>query len=257
MEVLENTVPLAPFSQKQIVIFGPGRVGRNMAAYFKNLGHSVEMVTRIDFENRGDSLDAKLSSADIVAAAIPDDLINTWRLALNDRLTDKTIIHFSGANSFQGISSYHPLFSFPTQVLSNDVIAKIAIIREEGRAPFSDIIPGTQNPELVIPADRKALYHAIAVLSGNFSAFVWNKCATVFEDQLGEDPSQILGPYFESIVERFKEQPQNSITGPVARQDRTSVNRNLESLDDHPELLALYQSFLCEAWPQFEVSGND
>ena len=242
---------------KTILVFGTGRVGTSITGYFRDLGHNVEAVTRTEFETHNFTLTEKIKSADIIAAAIPDDLIVKWYATLSESLEQKTVIHFSGANTFEKMQAYHPLYSFPKNLVPSSEVSRITIAREVGSPPFSEVIPGANNPELEISAKDKAFYHALAVLSGNFSAFVWNHCASAFGQKWQDDPAATFGPYLESVIQRFKEEPQNSITGPIARRDQSSVNNNLESLADHPELLALYHSFLEQAWPEFGENNSD
>jgi predicted short-subunit dehydrogenase-like oxidoreductase (DUF2520 family) len=99
-------------------------------------------------------------------------------------------------------------------------------------------------------ADR-AYYHALAVLSGNFAAHLWNEAAKGFAGRLKVAPETILASYLAGLVERFRESPYDSLTGPVGRRDRASVEANLAALEGEPKLKALYASFIMSAWPGF------
>lgn len=229
----------------RIVIFGAGRVGGSVAAYARSLGHEAALV------GRADAAEALVARADLIAAAIPDDALSGWFARWRGSLTGKPAIHFSGARVIEGLPGYHPLYSFPAAPLDPSEFGRIAIAREPGAARFADILPGANNPEFIVPAEDRAFYHALAVVSGNFAAHLWNETAAAFAARLGPDTSEIMSAYFGSVVARFRESPLSSLTGPVARRDAATVKANLEALAGEPRLLALYRSFLASAWPDW------
>lgn len=237
---------------KRIVVFGQGRVGYNISRYFDALGHNVTSFTRQAWEADKNFAYAAIGQASVVALAVPDDLIAGLKLALNPQLVAQTVIHFSGAQTYRGILSYHPLYSFPQKPLAPEAMASIAIARDENAPTFATLIPGAENPELVIPSTDRAFYHALAVVSGNFSAHLWNKCAIRFEEAFNEPAGPIFKSYFQSLIDRFEESPRDSLTGPLARRDRESVAANLTALEDHPDLTALYKAFLSSAWEAYD-----
>ena len=129
---------------------------------------------------------------------------------------------------------------------------KIAFACTEGGPPFSEIFPGAPNPYFDIADKDRARYHALAVLSGNLASFVWNETARELADYAGLPAEQIMESYLRSILERFVENPTASLTGPIARRDRATVEKNLASLAGDQKLQGLYLAFLAAAWPDFE-----
>ncbi len=229
----------------RFVIFGTGRVGSSIAAFAASLGHEVKTLARAD----ADRADAEVAHADVVAAAIPDDALDGWLEIWRARLARKRAFHFSGARVVDGLPGYHPLYSFPKTPLAPAEFGAIAIAREPGATPFAEIIPGANNPEFAVAAADRAFYHALAVVSGNFAAHLWNETAAAFAERLGPGGREILSAYFSSLVDRFRESPLSSMTGPVARRDAGTVEANLKALESSPRLRALYQAFLESAWP--------
>lgn len=227
----------------RIVIFGPGRVGRSFGAFAASLGHATTLI------GRADPADAHLARADLVAAAIPDDALGGWFERWRGALGRKNAIHFSGARVIDGLRGYHPLYSFPPSALPPAEFGRIAIAREPGAASFAQILPGADNPEFVVGDEDRALYHALAVVSGNFAAHLWNETAAAVAARLGPEAGGALGPYFASVVDRFRESPLSSLTGPVARRDSATIRANLAALAGEPRLQALYRAFLASAWP--------
>ena len=234
------------------VIFGPGRVGANVGRYLEMLGHDVALISRAAAENGRTSVSAAIERADVIAAAVPDSTIQPWYCTWRSIIGDKTAVHFSGALMVNGMISFHPLYSFPNGRLTADQLKSIAFAQTGEGPSFSDVFPGAQNPTFVIPPQERARYHALAVLSGNFAAYLWNETAKEFASRYDSAPAEILTAYFSSVVDRFTENPENSLTGPVARRDLESVEANLNSLNDTPRLQALYKSFLTSAWPEHD-----
>lgn len=233
----------------RLLIFGTGRVGKSMARYASHLGIETLVATRAMADGDKAPVADMIKSADVVAAAIPDDRLDVWREKFSAEIAGRPAIHFSGALTIPGVRGYHPLYSFPERPLPPDTMAGIAIAREEGAAPFSQILPGARNPEIVLRAEDRAYYHALAVLSGNFAAHIWNEAAKGFAARFGIAPETILSSYLQGVVDRFRESPFDSMTGPVARKDGLSVAANQAAIADEPRLKALYDAFLESAWP--------
>jgi predicted short-subunit dehydrogenase-like oxidoreductase (DUF2520 family) len=168
-----------------------------------------------------------------------------WRGAL----AGKRAIHFSGVRVIKGLPGYHPLYSFPAAPLEPAAFGRIAIAREPDAAPFAALLPGADNPEFVVRDEDRALYHALAVVSGNFAAHLWNETASAFAARLGPNAGEVMAAYFDSVVARFRESPFASLTGPVARRDAATVTANLKALSGEPRLETLYRAFLESAWP--------
>ncbi len=233
-------------------IFGLGRVGANMAAYLESLGHRVEAISRRDAATAREATAARVASCDVVAAAIPDDRLSgffgQWRGEIGARIA----IHFSGAVRIPGVHGFHPLYSFPKERLRPEALSRIAFACPENGPSFNDVFPDADNPHFEIPEDARAHYHALAVLSGNFAAFLWNETAKSFEKRYAADAGKIMAAYLSSVIDRFAEAPTASMTGPLARRDRQTVKANLAALEDEPQLKALYAAFLALAWPDYE-----
>ena len=231
----------------RMLIFGTGRVGGSLARYARHLGAEVDAVGRGADAN---SVRALIDRADLIAAAIPDDRLSPWFAEWKGAIGARRAIHFSGALTVEGMQGYHPLYSFPKAPLEPAVMAGVAIAREAGGPRFASILPGATNPELELAAEDRAFYHALAVLSGNFAAHLWNETAKAFEDRFNLPPETIMGSYLAGVVDRFRESPFDSMTGPLARRDAASVAANLAALDTAPNLKALYEAFLESAWPE-------
>lgn len=241
----------------RMLIFGAGRVGASIARYASHLGNDTSVITHERALRDRSAVAALVRNSDLIAAALPDDRIEAWRNEWGSEISGRTAIHFSGALTLEGLRSYHPLYSFPTAPLTPETMARIAIAREEGAPPFSAIVPGASNPEFVVRAEDRPYYHALAVLSGNFAAHLWNEAAKGFASRFALPPEEILSFYLAGVVDRFRESPFNSMTGPIARRDASTVAANLAVLDGAPRLKALYEAFLESAWPDRPRTGEN
>ena len=218
------------------VIIGNGRVGPAFAAYCRHLRHEALVWSRAEVERLPAMLLSSFQDADVLAIATPDAAIEQVWITLRPYFDGKHAIHFSGALSIAGTISCHPLYSFPKTTLAPEKFATLAIAVEEGQPTFADVVPGANNPSLVVNAADRAYYHSLAVISGNYAAHIWNTVAARFERKFTTDPAEVFAPYFQSVVERFRESPLSSVTGPIARRDVATVEANLEAIEGEIEL---------------------
>lgn len=233
------------------VIFGAGRVGVNLSGYLTDLGHQVALISHDEAKSNPERCRKRVADADIVAAAIPDDAIADWRDQWIGDLGGKIAIHFSGAARVEGVAAFHPLYSFPPQKVQPAKLEKIAFACPKCGPAFADVFPGAPNPHFEIADADRARYHALAVLSGNFAAYLWNETSKELAQFTGLDPEVVMGGYLASIIDRFLESPSASLTGPVARRDANTVAANLDALSAQPNLKRLYEAFVNEAWSDY------
>ncbi|MBI1393014.1 MAG: DUF2520 domain-containing protein [Alphaproteobacteria bacterium] len=241
----------------QHLIIGAGRVGRSIGAYARSLGCDVGFATRNDMSNRLEEVRAKAARADAIAIATPDDAIAKALDLIGKPARSKMLVHFAGGRLVEGVACLHPLYSFPPEPLEAATLARIPFAIDPGGPRMSDFIPGAPNSCFVVAQKDRAAYHAIAVLTANFAAHIWNESAAVFAARFPDAPEDALALLLEGCVERFREAPTRSMTGPVARSDRVTVAANLRALADAPRLEALYRAFLASAWPAALIDESD
>lgn len=238
-------------NEMRYVIFGSGRVGSAMAAYLTSLGEGLRLIPHAQARDEPDQCRAWIDEAEIVAAAIPDDALAAWRRYWAGAIGQKLAIHFSGAAAIENMYAYHPLYSFPKGPVAPEVMAGVPFACPANGPPFKEVFPGAGNPNFELADSDRARYHALAVLSGNLSAFLWNRTAGPFQDLSGLRAQEIMGVYLQSLIDRFLETPEDSLTGPVARRDGETVKANMAALQGEPELTAFYKAFLDAAWPDY------
>jgi predicted short-subunit dehydrogenase-like oxidoreductase (DUF2520 family) len=229
-------------------IVGGGRLARHFSEYFHLLAidHSCWTRDRSSSFNSFDSPDAEqrlrksIDSADRVLLLVSDSAI-ALLLKQYPFLHEKQLIHCSGALSFPGVTGAHPLMTFADELYDLNTYRSVPFMCETGHC-FSDTFPALPNPHFVISIEDKARYHALCVMSGNFSQILWKGVSDRFEQQF-ELPASSLHPYLQQVADNFMQAPEAALTGPLVRNDQATVTRNIDALDeDH--LQDLYQAFV-------------
>lgn len=162
-------------------------------------------------------------------------------LANLPELKHHQLIHFSGALVHPHAHSAHPLMTFSHQLYDKLTYQKIPFIIEQEGPPGYELIPGLPNQVIHLPRSVKAFYHSLLVIGGNFSTLLWK---TMLDEgsQLGIPQSALLN-YCQQTLNNFSQDPQGSLTGPIARNDRATIEKNLLALKDHP-IAEVYQAFI-------------
>lgn len=227
MDRSKNRLPL---------IVGAGRVARHLARYFDL--KDVSFLAWNRKEHSTEDLKALLDKASSVLLLIKDASIAAFR----DRHLasfNGVVAHFSGALDVEGIDSFHPLMTFGPSLYELSFYEKIffAVSSEEA---FRTGFPTLPNPTFALNAPDKAFYHALCVMSGNFPQILWQECLSSF-DKLGV-PQEAVALYLQKNLENFLAAPAQSLTGPLARGDDTTIKKNLDALPSGSR--ALYQAFV-------------
>ncbi len=206
-------------------IVGDGLLATHLIHYF-----DLEEILYTRWSRKRDSLSPNeiLHECNIILLAISDDSLKDF-ISNHFALEDKTLIHFSGTLSISGTISLHPLMTFSKRLYTLKEYRKIPFVGEKGNSSFKVIFPMLTNSYYEISSEKKTLYHALCVISGNFTTLLWQKTITDFESELGL-PNEILTPYLENICQNLIIDPLNSLTGPIKRGDKKTINKNIKAL---------------------------
>jgi predicted short-subunit dehydrogenase-like oxidoreductase (DUF2520 family) len=213
-------------------VVGTGRAGGAIASRLAERGVRVTTGREAD------------PSAELVLLAVPDaaipDMAGTLRIG-------PWIAHVSGASRLAALDP-HPLdrrFSVhPVQTLSRErgpeqldgAWAAISAETDEGldRARWLVMTLGLR-PFEIADADR-TLYHAGAVIAGNFLVTLYRSAARLMEET-GAPPEALVPLMTRTIENGFV------LTGPIARGDAVTVEAHLRALAERaPELVPLYRA---------------
>jgi len=222
--------------QHKYLLIGNGKLASHLSAYFSGLGIDFLRWSRSD-----NILLQRLISQNIkILLAISDDAIEPFIMDNLKGATNKTIIHFSGSLSLEGIESAHPLMTFSNDLYSLAFYKTIPFITEKGKKSFKELFPELANPSFAINSGDKPLYHAWCSIAGNFTTILWQN----FEERLQtkfDIPKEAMLPYLQKIMQNIvkSEQP---LTGPFARKDFSTIENHKIALKDDP-FLNIYQDF--------------
>ena len=220
------------------LIIGRGRLARHLTHYFSLLQFSYRVW------HRGMSiqlLQQHLHESTHVLLAIRDDAIDAF---YQDHLQHIHIIpvHFSGSTVNKVIYGAHPLMTFHDKLYDLARYQSIPFIVDDHAPDFSSLLPGLPNIHVRLSSEKKAKYHALCVLSGNFSCILWQKLFDTFSNEFNI-PSSFAHPYLMQQIQNLLLHPQSALTGPLVRQDHSTIENNLKALEGDPFQL-IYKSFV-------------
>lgn len=213
-------------NNKPCAIIGDGRMASHFAAYLQLSKIPFKQWSRRD-HSKVDPVDY-LKGSRAVFLLIKDDAISGF-VEDHPGLKKMNPIHFSGSLYLQEIPSIHPLMTFSKELYSLEKYRSIPFIYEKGKTSLKDVLPELPNPSQPMDFRKKSLYHSLCVMSGNFTTMLWQKAFTDFRDKLDLD-AELLIPYMDQTVENLKTNWVDALTGPLARKDRTTIERNMNAL---------------------------
>lgn len=222
----------------RFLLIGNGRVARHFQHYFSlsqisfeiwERSHSLEQLTQL------------LEKTTHILLLISDGAIEDF---IRSHLSTTTAIklHFSGSLVSDQAYGAHPLMTFGAHLYTLEQYQQIPFILDHDCPEFKTILPGLSNQHMRLNKSLKAKYHALCVMSGNFSCLLWQKLLTSFEQEFGLSP-EIAFPYLLQQTQNLLFDAKNALTGPLARGDMITIEKNLAALNtDHSQ--AIYQSFV-------------
>jgi predicted short-subunit dehydrogenase-like oxidoreductase (DUF2520 family) len=158
-----------------------------------------------------------------VLLAIPDSAIETHAQKFQGRCA-----HMSGSLHLESVPSLHPLASFdgtpqdwagvPLAITGDPPKAILEAFLSLGFAPFE------------LPPGLKPLYHACAVLASGHIATLWAAADAMLKDAGIQLPGRGLRSLAAAALENAARQGKAGITGPFARRDEETIQRDCAAL---------------------------
>jgi predicted short-subunit dehydrogenase-like oxidoreductase (DUF2520 family) len=230
----------------RIAIVGRGRLGRSLAHLLGEAGHEVGT------SGRGEAV----ADAEVVLLCVPDAELAG---AASRVPPGPVVLHCSGAvevdvlRPHRPAGSLHPLMTFPgPEVALPDLRGVPAAVAGD---PEAVALAGRLAGDLglvpfAVPGDRR-LYHAAAVLAGNFATVLLGEAARVLV-AAGVDPAvapSVLVPLALRSVDNARHGASRALTGPVARGDERTLAAHRAALEEAglSEVLVLYDALLVAA----------
>ncbi len=248
MRELDRNPPLTPAPAsappRQVAIVGGGRLGRALAAALTAAGVAVDGPLSRDESIAPGALDA-------VLLCVPDGEIATAAARVT---ADAPVGHCSGATGLEVLAGHEAFSMHPLMTVVADGTSKptpfagagaavagatphalavaVAIARVLGLAPIE-----------IAPADR-AVYHAAASMASNFLVTI-EAAAERLAAEAGLERGHLV-PLVRATVENWAALgPERALTGPVARGDEATIQRQREAIVERaPELSALFEALV-------------
>ncbi len=220
------------------LIIGNGRVARHFLHYFNLLN------IQCDNWHRQESfalLSEKINQATHILILISDSEIEKFA-EMHLRHTDAMLIHFSGSLVSEKIFGAHPLMCFNPTLYSDDQYPKIPFIIDHDAPDFESLLPGLPNQHVRLNKEQKAKYHALCVMSGNFSCILWQKLFSGLEKEF-QIPAEIAHGYLMQQTNNLIQNPKTALTGPLVRNDKNTLEKNISALANDP-FQTIYKSFV-------------
>jgi predicted short-subunit dehydrogenase-like oxidoreductase (DUF2520 family) len=247
---------------------GAGKVGFSLGRFFVQGGvpvtgyysrhrESAEEAARFTSTKAYDSLPALVQDCDVLFLTVPDGVIaSVFEELKNYDLSGKQICHCSGAlsarDAFPGIAetgaygySIHPLFPISSKCLSyRELPGAFFCLEGDGvhlpqwKALLESLGPAVQ----IISGADKVRYHAACAISSNLVCALVQESLDLLET-CGFTPEsglKALTPLIRSNLAHVLEaDPTEALTGPVERDDTTTVAKHLTCFSTQEER-ALY-----------------
>jgi 2-dehydropantoate 2-reductase len=226
------------------LLIGNGRLSRHFQFYFSQLQIPFHVWSR---KQSPDDLVQDVQKSSHILLAINDSSIEFF-VDQHDLISyGKKLIHFSGALEFPHIISVHPLMTFGQDLYSVDFYEKIPFVTTS-LEPLPSILPGLRNSLFHIEAKDKAYYHSLCVLGGNLTGLLAGKMMDGLSG-LGL-PANLGNLFLQKTLENVMQDRAQALTGPLARKDFATVEKNLKALDGDP-YKKVYETFLPLTFPEY------
>lgn len=243
----------------KVGFIGAGKVGFSLGRYFADNGieltgyysrtadsaRKAAEFTGSEFYSQPDGL---ISASDAVFLTVPDGAIKETYLSLTKyKLTGKQLCHCSGAMSateaFPDISAYgalassiHPLFPVSSKEESYKELGNAFFCIEGDCADeWSGIFSRMGNSVRIITSGIKSRYHAACSVASNLVCGLMEESVQMLE-QCGftaDEALAALEPLAMSNIRRiFAVGPTAALTGPIERNDVSTVKKHIACIDD-------------------------
>ena len=186
-------------------------------------------------------LEAALHLATHILVLIKDEEIERF-VTQNSHKTSAIFIHFSGSLVTEKAYGAHPLMTFSQSLYDLTQYQSIPFIIDHDAPTFANLLPGLLNPHMSLDKSLKAKYHALCVLSGNFSCILWQKLFSSLQKEFNI-PESFAHPYLLQQMHNLINDSETALTGPLARNDQETIEKNLTSLANDP-YQEIYKSFV-------------
>lgn len=272
---------------RDLAIVGAGTVGKALGRRLADAGWPVRALScrtiesaraAASFIGQGAPYDDAPKAAkegDVVLLAVPDDRIQEVAESLarwGSLRKGAVLIHVSGGRPAAAMSmcreggvhvaSMHPLQTFASAEAAVDLLsgALFACEGDEEALPVvREIVEVLGGRYVAIDGEKKALYHAGAVMACNYLVTLVAGAAELFEEAgiPRDEAVRALAPLLRGTVANLEKVGlPMALTGPIARGDADTVEIHAREIARaRPDLLPLYQALGLWTIPIAEEKG--
>jgi predicted short-subunit dehydrogenase-like oxidoreductase (DUF2520 family) len=228
---------------RHCVVVGPGRMGSALAAALRATG--LELTGPL---GRGEPCPLQ---ADCVLLCVPDAEIANAALAI---APGPLVGHVSGATTLAALGgheafSLHPLMTVPAAFAGAG--AAVAGTTPRALATARELAETLGMQPFEIDDEDRAAYHAAASIASNYLVALEDAAERLLATTGAS--RDLLVPLVRMTVENWARDGASALTGPIARGDEQTVERQRAAIEERtPELLALFDA-LTESTRQLVV----
>jgi hypothetical protein len=219
---------------KNFLIIGNGQISRHIQFYFNYKTITYSLWTRKDSFSQ---LIINLKESEYILIATSDKSIKSVFDSIKPFLLEKhRVIHFSGALYFKEILGIHPLMSFSSETafrLKDYELIPLVIEKTTDASVKNILKENFNNPILEIEKEMKSLYHSYCSMVSNCLQMLIMQVRESFESKLQLDGLIIL-PIVKQIVNQSLSKTPGKLSGPLARGDWETVEKQIQSLENDP-----------------------
>jgi predicted short-subunit dehydrogenase-like oxidoreductase (DUF2520 family) len=208
-------------------IAGNGRASAHLQAYLRLLKVPYKLWHR----RSGLTPEAALGGCSTIFILISDGAIAPF-FSAHPFLKTKTLIHFSGSLNIKGVAAMHPFMPMSERTLSLGEYRRIPFAMDRG-VSLKKLVPEFTNPVFRIHKEEKNLYHALCALGANLPVILWQKAMRDLSGKFGI-PREQVRRYFQASLDNFRADPERALSGPIRRNDATTVAADIKALGKDP-----------------------
>lgn len=254
-----------------VSVLGPGALGGAVVDLIQNRSslfdlHSVWGRSAVDSylikEERAEQARKDFPEEDsdlgqLILITVPDDQISAVCDKLSEKninWTSRTVVHMSGSQSHSALDilrkagaqtgSLHPLQTF-TKGDTGDRFKEIwfTFQGEKSCYPVLESLVTEAGAHLkTMTAEQKKMMHIAAVFASNYLVALMDVVEQLTESKSIEDGLEMLNPIIHQTIENiFSRGTEQSLSGPIARGDESTVKDHLKQLGSDSDLGRLYK----------------
>lgn len=205
----------------KIFLLGKGKVGTAFSKHLKKKEIPFTQCRNAEFAKR----------TGLIFVAVSDDVTVTVLRKIREKNPEIHIVHFSASADFRDEKTFllHPYSS----IFADTDVSKILFTLWGGKNRTVQIVLESSGIRFVKAGTAPTLlYHASAVISGNFTQYFFLAALEMLEKEgFSRSASEkLIGQLITSSIDNVSKHGLNGITGPAAREDLNVIEKETHHL---------------------------